>query len=65
MASGAAPPLGTEGRRQLQGSGAALAGLLLVSLTSARVVVLVVPAWVAVSSGIILLRGAPGDLEVV
>lgn len=45
--------------------GYAAALLLLVSLTYARVVVLVVPAWVAVTSGIILFRRAHGDLEVV
>lgn len=38
--------------------------LLLVSLTYARAVVLVVPAWVAVTSVIILFRRAHGDLEV-
>lgn len=38
--------------------------LLLVSLTYARVVVLVVPVWVAATSVIILFRRAHGDLEV-
>jgi hypothetical protein len=38
--------------------------LLLVSLTYARAVVLVVPAWVAITSIIILFRRARGDLEV-
>lgn len=44
--------------------GYAAALLLLVSLTYARAVVLVVPAWVAATSVIILFRRARGDLEV-
>lgn len=44
--------------------GYVVALLLLVSLTYARVVVLVVPAWVAATSVIILFRRARGDLEV-